>query len=128
MGLTREDINSPHVLDICLRMAEKAKAHGLSVVVGGGVAVQSLPFFKSFPKGHLDRFETRKIVFDCPAAIDNREEAFLKAVEFEISWLKNKRNYYGSIHREDDARLVAMEERYQRSIDAINKSRARSPD
>jgi 4-hydroxy-2-oxoheptanedioate aldolase len=42
-------------------------------------------------------------------------------VDFVISWLRNKKSHYGNIHREDDARLVMMEERYQKSIDAIHK-------
>ena len=119
MGLTREDINSDQVLDIALKIAEKAKSAGLKVVVGGGVSVHSLPFFKAFPEGHLDRFETRKVVFRCPEAINNPEEAFLKAVEFELMWLKNKKNYYGAIHREDDSRLEMMEERYRSSINKL---------
>jgi hypothetical protein len=82
--------------------------------------VHSLPFFLRFPAGHIDRFETRKVVFNCPGALKNSEEAFLKAVEFEISWLRNKKNHYGLIHREDDARLVMMEERYQKSIAALH--------
>ena len=44
---------------------------------------------------------------------------FLKAVDFEISWLENKKNHYGSIHREDDLRLDMMRDRYQRAIVAI---------
>ncbi len=119
LGMAREDINSDRVLQICLQAAAKAKEHGMTVVVGGGVSVHSLPFFRSFPDGHLDRFETRKIVFQCPGALQNSEAAFLKAVEFELLWLKNKKNYYGAIHREDDARLVMMEERYRTSIEAV---------
>ncbi len=121
MNLDRNSVNGQEILAICLRMAEKAKAKGKKVVVGGAVSVHSLPFFKEFPKGHLDRFETRKVVFNCPGALSNPESAFLKAVEFEISWLKNKKNHYGYIHREDDARLVMMEERYNKSIAAISK-------
>lgn len=121
MGMTREDINKPEILDIAMKVAAKAKAKGLKVVVGGAVSVHSIPFFKAFPKGHLDRFETRKVVFQCPGAIENSEAAFLKAVEFEILWLKNKKAYYGAIHREDDARLVMMEERYKKSIEALGK-------
>ncbi len=119
MGLTREHINSQQVLDIALKIAEKAKSAGLKVVIGGGVSVHSLAFFQKFPAGHIDRFETRKVVFSCPAALNNSEEAFLKAVEFEILWLKNKKNYYGAIHREDDARLEMMENRYLNSIKAL---------
>ncbi len=122
MNLTREEINSDQVRNLCLDMAAKAKAHGKTVVVGGGVSVHSLPFFRSFPVGHIDRFETRKVVFSCPGALNNQEAAFLKAVEFEISWLKNKKAYYTQISQEDDARLKMMEERYRKSIDAVAKA------
>jgi hypothetical protein len=119
MNLSREDINSERVKGICLEMAAKAKAHGKTVVVGGGVSVHSLPFFLSFPEGHLNRFETRKVVFSCPGALGNKEDAFLKAVEFELMWLKNKKAYYTQISREDDSRLQMMEERYRKSIDTV---------
>jgi hypothetical protein len=122
MNLTREEINSDQVRNLCLEMAAKAKAHGKVVVVGGGVSVHSLPFFRSFPAGHIDRFETRKVVFACPGALNNTEAAFLKAVEFEISWLKNKKAYYTQISQEDDSRLKMMEERYRKSIDAVAKA------
>lgn len=122
MNLNRESVNSKEILDICINMAAKAKAKDKKVVVGGAVSVHSLPFFREFPKGYLDKYETRKVVFACPGALENKEEAFLKAVEFEIAWLKNKKAHYGNIHREDDARLVMMEERYNKSIAAIYKN------
>lgn len=121
MGLTRESVNSKEILDLCLQVAAKAKAKNKKVVVGGAVSVHSMPFFRDFPKGHIDRFETRKVVFSCPGALANTEDAFLKAVEFEILWLKNKKSYYGAIHSEDDSRLKMMEERYKKSIEAISK-------
>jgi len=120
MGLNRDSVNGDQILKIALDVAAKAKAHGLTVVVGGAVSVHSLPFFQAFPAGHLDRYETRKVVFGCPAALENKQEAFLKAVEFEIMWLQNKKEYYGSIHREDDTRLAMMQERYSKSIAAIH--------
>lgn len=123
LNLDRNSVNGPEILKICLKMAEKAKAKGMTVVVGGAVSVHSMPFFKEFPKGHLDRFETRKVVFACPGALNNTEEAFLKAVEFEIAWLKNKKAHYGNIHREDDARLVMMEDRYNKSIETMRTAR-----
>jgi 4-hydroxy-2-oxoheptanedioate aldolase len=121
MDLDRAAVNSNQILDICLSMAAKAKQAGKKVVVGGAVSVHSLPFFKAFPKGHLDKYETRKVVFACPGALENSEEAFLKAVEFELLWLKNKKEFYGYIHREDDSRLKMMEDRYRTSIEAIKK-------
>ncbi len=115
MGLDRSAVNSADVFNICVSMAEKAKAAGKKVIVGGAVSISSMPFFQAFPTGHLDKFETRKVVFSCPGALANSEAAFLKAVEFEIAWLQNKKNHYGAIHREDDARLTMMEKRYNAS-------------
>lgn len=119
MGMDRNSINDDEVLEICLQAASLAKSRGLAVVIGGGVSVHSQKFFRAFPEGHLDRFETRKVVFACPGALENREDAFLKAVEFELLWLRNKKAYYGAIHREDDARLEMMEKRYRDSIDQV---------
>jgi 4-hydroxy-2-oxoheptanedioate aldolase len=124
MGLTRDSVNSDELLNLSLEVARLAKQAGKQVVVGGGVSVHSKPFFQAFPAGHIDRFETRKVIFGCPGALSNPEEAFLKAVEFELLWLKNKKAYYGAIHREDDVRMEMMEKRYQESIDTINKKKA----
>ncbi|HEY3328413.1 MAG TPA: aldolase/citrate lyase family protein [Capsulimonadaceae bacterium] len=122
LGLSREAINTPQILEICLAMSAKAKERGLDVVIGGGVSADSIPFFNAFPPGHLDRFETRKVVFGCPGAIANPKTAYLKAVEFELMWLRNKREYYGAIFREDDARMALMETRYKASIEALSNS------
>lgn len=122
MGLGRDEINGQKVLDYTLELAAKAKAKGLTVVVGGGVSVDSINFFKAFPKGHLDRFETRKVIFQCPEAINNSEEAFLKAVEFELLWLKNKQNHYAAIAHEDNERIKMMEARYQSGINKVHKA------
>ena len=119
MGLDRDSVNGLQVRDIAKECAAKAKARGKKVVVGGAVSADSQAFFRSFPLGHLDRFETRKVVFDCPGAIDNPDEAFLKAVEFELLWLKNKQDFYGAIHHEDDKRLAMLEARYRKSIEQV---------
>jgi len=121
LGLGRESVNKPEMLEKTLILAKKAKEKGLQVVVGGGVSVDSLPFFKAFPAGHLDRFETRKVIFNCPGAINNPEIAFLKAVEFELMWLKNKRDYYQRIAKEDEDRIVMMETRYRKAIEQIEQ-------
>ncbi|MFX8766458.1 hypothetical protein ABTM49_19730, partial [Acinetobacter baumannii] len=68
----------------------------------------------------LDRFETRKVIFQCPAAIKNSEAAFLKAVEFELLWLKNKQNHYSAIAREDSERIKMMEARYKQQIEKMS--------
>lgn len=120
LGLSREEINSDTVKTLAIEAAAKAKAAGKTVVVGGGVSFGSMAFFRSFPEGHIDRYETRKVVFQCPGGLANREAAFLRAVEFELMWLKNKRNYYFQISREDETRLKMMEERYRTQIASLD--------
>jgi hypothetical protein len=118
MNLNRESVNSNEVLDICISMANKAKARGKKVIVGGAISAASLPFLNAIGPKLLDKYETRKVVFGCPGALANKEAAFLKAVEFELMWLKNKKAYYGCIYSEDDNRLTMMEERYRKTIEA----------
>ncbi|MFH1620273.1 MAG: aldolase/citrate lyase family protein [bacterium] len=118
LGMSREDINSDKIFEIASELLTKAKAKGLECVVGGGVAKESLPFFNRLPKGLLDRYETRKVIFKCPESLaDDAPTGILKAVGFEPMWLKNKRNFYGSIYSEDEHRINMLEKRYKRLIE-----------
>ena len=117
MGLSRNEVNSPAILDIARRVFEAAKAKGLECAAGGGVAKEALPFMRELG-GLLDRYETRKVIFGCPAALDDNAEAgILKAVGFELMWLKNKRDFYCSIYEEDRTRIEMLEARYARLIE-----------
>lgn len=118
-GLDRSYVNSQEILEIALDISAKAKQQGLTVVIGGGVSFESLAFFKAFPAGGIDRFETRKVIFNCPNALNNSKDAFIKAVEFELLWLKNKSNYYVAISNEDKKRIEMMEKRYKEAITKI---------
>lgn len=116
LGMGKDDINDPRILDITKALFEKAKAAGLETAVGGGVSAESLPFFRQLD-GIIDRYETRKVIFGCPAALaDGAQAGLLKAVGFEMMWLQNKRDFYGSISREDDTRLTVLETRYAKRI------------
>lgn len=115
MGLNREHVNSDDVLKYCLKASELAKAKGKKVIVGGAVSAASMPFFQHFKAGKLDKYETRKVVFGCPVALSNKEEAFVKATEFELMWMQNKKEYYGKIFTEDDKRIAMLEERLHKN-------------
>lgn len=118
LGMTREDINSPRILEISRELFTKAKRNGLECVVGGGVSAHSLPFFRDLPEGLLDRYETRKVIFQCPGALsDSADKGILKAVGFELMWLKNKRDYYSIIATEDNQRIGMLEARYKKLIE-----------
>lgn len=117
MGLTREDINSDKVLEIAKSLSTSMMQVNKDMVIGGGVSAHSLPFFKELP--YLSRFETRKIIFDAKSALvdSNADKGILKAVGFELMWLKNKREFYGMIFKEDEARLQMLEARYKKLIE-----------
>ena len=117
MGLTREDINSEQIYNIAYKMSEKMMSVNKDLVIGGGVSAHSLPFFKKLP--YLSRFETRKIIFDAQKALNDphADKGILKAVGFELMWLKNKREFYGMIFKEDEARLQMLEARYKKLIE-----------
>jgi 4-hydroxy-2-oxoheptanedioate aldolase len=123
LGLTREDINCPEVQDIATELFTKAKEHGLECAIGGGVGKEALDFMRDLPEGVLDRYETRKVVFACPEALDAEAEAgILKAVGFELMWLKNKRDFYGAIFEEDHARIDMLQSRYDHLIERAGGS------
>ncbi len=116
LGLSRDDINSDKIFEIAKDVFIKAKKKGLKCIVGGGVAKEALPFIRKF-QGVLDRYETRKVIFKCPEALsDEAEKGILKAVGFELMWLKNKRDFYGMIYNEDKHRIDMLQSRYDKLI------------
>ncbi len=120
MGLTRSDINSDAIGKICGEVILKAKTFkaDMECVIGGGVSTESLPFFEQYTHGKLDKFETRKVLFDAQnATLANAgDKGILKAVGFELMWLKNKRNFYGMIYKEDENRIEMLQQRYDKLI------------
>lgn len=112
MGRKRDFVNTDEMIGYVCDVAKVARKHDLDLVVGGGVSPESIEPLRKVREIRLDRFETRKVVFD--AAVLDGNEAHLGmelAIEFELLWLKNKRDYYNTIGAEDAERIRMMEER-----------------
>ncbi len=123
LGLVRENVNDENIFQIASRVVAAARAKHLEVVVGGGVSKETIPFLKRFAEGSIARYETRKVIFGCPAALsDGYDVGILKAVGFELMWLKNKRDFYGLIFKEDEIRIEMLEKRYKRLIEEAGGS------
>jgi len=118
LGMSKDDINHEVIFDYADAIAKQTLKYNKELVIGGGVSAMSLPFFKKLPQGALNRFETRKVIFDAQAALKdpNADKGILKAVGFELMWIKNKQNFYSAISNEDTKRIEVLESRYKDSI------------
>jgi hypothetical protein len=114
-GLNRDDINTSEVItNAVVNVAKEAKKNDLNLVVGGAVSIDALDILKQVKNVHLNRFETRKVIFSSEALkIKNLEKGMLEAINFELLWLKNKKNYYGTIFKEDDKRIKMLSDRWK---------------
>lgn len=111
-GLPRKAVNTREISDAVLVVAEACRANDLELVVGGSVSPEAIEALRAFRKIRLDRFETRKIVFDGAAAdAADIEDGIANAVAFELAWLENKRDYYRAAADEDSSRIRMMQER-----------------
>lgn len=114
IGAGREGIESEEVTTAVEAAAKDCHERGLDFVVGGAVSIDALANLQRFKAIHLDRFETRKVVFS-GSALESPSlgMALRQAVHFELLWLLNKREYYGLMHREDQTRIEMLESRWQ---------------
>ncbi|HUD91918.1 aldolase [Sphingobium sp.] len=112
MGHTRDFVNTDEMAGYVNTVADLCRERGLELVIGGGVSPASVPLLSDARARRLDRFETRKVIFD-GSVLENGDAAagMELAIEFELLWLKNKRDYYKSISAEDEARIGMMEAR-----------------
>ena len=121
MGWKAETINSQDTTNYALEIAQLCKSNNKELVVGGGMSIESLNGIKQMHEIRLDRFETRKVIFDAGRAIkSNIQVGLYDAVMFEFNWLRNKQEYYSAISREDDKRISAFEKRLVQLKDWID--------
>jgi len=110
MGLNKEDVNNDVILDITNIIAAQLPAASKEMGIGGGILAESLPFLKNLSSDVLTKFETRKVIFEAQQALQNPkiETGILKAIEFELMWIKNKRENYKIVYEKDAQRLIKL--------------------
>jgi hypothetical protein len=112
MGGDRCIVDSDNIYDYCHTIFSKAREKGMKTGLGGAISTGSIGFIKKLhAEGLVDKFETRKVVFKSDTILSDPEKAILKAVEFELLWLKSKRRYYHRIKSEDEHRIEMLEKR-----------------
>lgn len=109
----RNSINSEKTTRDILTIAELAKENDLILTVGGGINEDSVEYLQKLREIRLDRFESRKIVFDSRILNEqNINEALSLAFEFELLWLENKSDQYKQIAKEDSVRIEMLRQRF----------------
>jgi hypothetical protein len=109
-------VDGDKILDYCTTIFSKARQKGLKTGLGGAISTGSIGFIKKLDAdGLIDKFETRKVVFRSDSILNKPEAAILKAVEFELLWLKSKRRYHHRIKSEDEHRIEMLEKRLGQS-------------
>lgn len=80
-------------------------------VIGGNVSKNSVAFLQRL--FHLSKFETRKIVFNYNSQMSKQqlEEGIIKALKFELLWLKNKQSVNLNFSRNNLDRIKILEDR-----------------
>ena len=112
MGLERDSINSSEeVKNLCKNVFSIAKKNGFKTAMGGGISTEAFPIISELNSDNLiDKYETRKVVFPSES-VRCGDKSILKAVEFELLWLKSKERYYHRIKIEDENRIKMLEKR-----------------
>ena len=75
------------------------------------MSFDSLEFFKTLYPIRLSSFETRKIIFDKEVVNQDMRTGIQLAVNFELAYLENKRDYYQNVASEDLKRIDMLKKR-----------------
>jgi hypothetical protein len=116
MNFDRYDgaVDSDATLKICRDVFSRARKKGLGCTLGGSMTVESKNFVQTLVQEDLlDRFETRNVIYSKDALQHHSFENLIHAaLQFELQYLKGKREYYNSLYSQDFLRINKLSKNY----------------
>ena len=113
LEMSRSDVNSESLLNDAIDIASICSQKNLEFAIGGGISIDAVHFLKKVKETRLQRFETRKCVFDSNILESSFIDSALRnAVLFELLWLKSKQSHNSRITAEDNIRIKMLEKRH----------------
>jgi hypothetical protein len=100
-------VDSNEVLDIARNVFTLARNNNMGCTLGGSMTSSSEKFVITLiEEGLLDKFETRNVIFNKKALNYYSFSQLIKAaLDFELNYLKSKRDYYDSLYNQDITRI-----------------------
>ena len=111
-GLDRYDgsVDSEKIFEIAKTVFTLSRKNNLNCMIGGSMSAASENFVTSLiDENLLDKFETRNVIIRCDAINHYKFEDIIRcSLEFEINYLKYKRDYYGRLYLQDEMRIKKL--------------------
>jgi hypothetical protein len=110
LGIENSKIENPEITADVMKAAKIARENGLEFTVGGSISRKSVSNLIQIKGVALNRFETRKVVFNSECLFQPDVDDLIKlALVFELNWLKYKRQESTAICLEDLERISKIE-------------------
>lgn len=100
-------VDSEDILNMTRHVFKLARKKGMGCTLGGSMSVNSEKFVTTLiEEGLLDKFETRNVMFSTKALNYYSFSQLIKeALNFELNYLKAKRDYYDGLYNQDISRI-----------------------
>lgn len=100
-------VDSEEVLNISRKVFKLTRQKNMGCTLGGSMTAASENFVTTLiEEGLLDKFETRNVIFNKKALNYYFFSQLTKAaLDFELNYLKSKRDYYENLYKQDITRI-----------------------
>ncbi len=104
--------DSPFILDLIEKLAQKAIERDLTITVGGKITVRSLELLRERPHltSMISRLETRKVILPTDSMLAGKE-ALQSALRFEELYILSKKEFSDNAMKAELSRLTDLQRR-----------------